>query len=109
MSSAGDGEVVVSNSISLFCSSTGVPTPSFSWYGPGDMELSNSTSHIITGSVEGGGFVSSLTITAAAREDVGLYNCTAVNSVGTDSATFNLLVLGMLSLSMALCALISHV
>ena len=73
------------------------------------MELSNSTSHIITGSVEGGGFVSSLTITAAAREDVGLYNCTAVNSVGTDSATFNLLVLGMLSLSMALCALISHV
>ena len=67
------------------------------------MELSDS--HII----EGGFFVSSLTITAAAREDVGVYNCTAINSVGSDSATFNLLVLGMLSLRVALCALIRNI
>ena len=102
MSSPGDSEVVVTDSISLSCSATGVPPPTFTWYGPPEgLELTNSTSHIITGSTGGGEFVSTLTITAAARGDDGVFNCTAVNSIGSDSATFNVQLLGMLPLSIA--------
>ena len=90
--------MVVPDSITFLCSATGVPAPTISWYSPRDRELTNnnSTSHIITGYIESGVSISVLTVTAAAGEDAGVYNCTAVNSAGSDSATFYLLVLGKL-------------
>ena len=94
--SPSDSEVVVSHSISLSCSASGVPSPSISWYGPGETELTNSTSYTITEVTGDQSIMSTLVVVAAAsRNDSGVFNCTAVNSVGTSYHTFNLLVLGM--------------
>ncbi|KAL5487212.1 hypothetical protein EMCRGX_G019787 [Ephydatia muelleri] len=88
--------VIQSNSISLTCGASGVPTPNITWW----MTWSNGSStqvsdgqniSIITSSIARN-TTSTLTIQSAQPSHAGNYTCTATNVVGSVSATANVFV-----------------
>ena len=94
-------EVLVSNSVTLSCSATGIPLPNFTWSKAGTGFLVNGSDYTIRRVIDSSTRVTSeLTVVAAEQQDTGQYSCTADNGAGTDFATFYLQVLGMLYFSM---------
>lgn len=81
--------------VSLRCSATGSPAPSFSWHLDGQ-ELLASHRHAMgqTLDAERGEVVALLNLTTSRAEDGGLYSCTATNSVGQATHTARLNIYG---------------
>ena len=87
--------VTITDSTSLTCTASGVPLPSIMWYKLGHGQLVNGADYSISTSDIGTQLsMSVLTIVAAIQGDTGLYNCTAVNDIGSSSVSFHLQVNG---------------
>lgn len=91
-----NSEVVVTSSVSLSCSASGVPLPSITWSRVGYGGLANGTDYVIISAANNSTqhVTSVLTIVSAVQGDTGLYSCTAENSVSTVCTIFHLQVQG---------------
>ena len=81
------------------CSSTGIPTPSISWYRNGTALTPRSDPRVTVGSPSQQllspvlyQVTQTLTITNTADTDSGNYSCVGSNTAGTDTALFTLVV-----------------
>ncbi|KAL5487215.1 hypothetical protein EMCRGX_G019791 [Ephydatia muelleri] len=88
--------VIQSNSISLTCGASGVPTPNITWWrtwsnGSSTQVSDGQNVSIITSSIARN-TTRNLTIQLAQPSHAGNYTCTATNVVGSVSATANLFV-----------------
>ena len=85
--------------VTFQCSSTGIPTPSISWYRNGTALTPSSDPLVTVGSpsqqlLSSGLYqvTQTLTITNTADTDSGNYSCMGNNTAGTDTALFTLVV-----------------
>ena len=85
--------------VTFQCSSTGIPTPSISWYRNGTALTPRSDPRVTVGSPSQQllspvlyQVTQTLTITNTADTDSGNYSCVGSNTAGTDTALFTLVV-----------------
>ena len=85
--------------VTFQCTSTGVPTPSITWYRNGAALTSSSDPRVSVGSpsqqlLSSGLYqvTQTLTITNTADNDSGNYSCAGTNTAGTNTALFVLVV-----------------
>ena len=89
-----DTEVIIADSVTVFCEATGVYTPTIMWMRGNDV-IENSSRVVISETVWTNGIVrSTLTIGVFTRSDTGVFSCRASNSAGVDEATFELTIQG---------------
>ena len=89
-----DTEVIIAESVTVYCEATGVYTPTIMWMRGSDV-IENSSSIVIAESVWSNGTVRSmLTINVFTRADAGVYSCHTANSAGSDEASFELIIQG---------------
>ena len=88
------------NPVTFQCTTTGIPTPSITWYRDGAILLPSKDSRITNFSKQLMLFsglyqvTQSLTINTTTDHDSGNYSCVANNTVSSDTATFELKVQG---------------
>ena len=93
-----DLDVVIADSVSVYCEVTGVHRPSIMWTRHDDNETQTvqNTSRVTISEriVANGVVISTLTIDVITRSDAGEYSCRVANSVGNDEASFQLNIQG---------------
>ena len=94
MSHTQDTEVIIAESVTVYCEAAGVYTPTIVWMRGNDV-VENSSSMVISESTWTNGTVrSTLTIDVFTRADAGVYSCRAANSAGIDEVSFKLVIQG---------------
>ena len=93
--------VVIADSVTVYCEVTGVYRPSIMWTRDDDNEtqtVQNTSRVTISESVgANGAVISTLTIDVITRSDAGIYSCRVANSAGNDEASFQLNIQGRYS------------
>ncbi|XP_078083679.1 hemicentin-1-like [Mustelus asterias] len=79
-------QVIVNNTVSLYCETNAIPPPNLSWYKDG--EALSTTDHVL---ILPGSHI--LQIPRVRAGDAGRYTCQAVNEVGQDQLHYELVVL----------------
>ncbi|XP_038637840.1 LOW QUALITY PROTEIN: hemicentin-1-like [Scyliorhinus canicula] len=79
-------EVIVNNTVSLYCETNAIPPPNLSWYKDGEVLSATDDILILPGS-------HILQIPRVSAKDAGRYTCQAVNEVGEDQLHYELVVL----------------
>ena len=85
-----DRDVVEGESLTVSCRASGNPTPIIQWFRD-DQLLHGNLSISISQRSNG---ISQLTVIGFANENVGMYSCVAVNSLGRDSKSFQVNAVG---------------
>lgn len=90
-------EVVSGRTVVFTCVSRGMPTPSFNWSRDGNILSDDSRISIYEEVLVENGLTfiqSMLEVCSVSEEDAGEYSCTAGNEVGSETAVFEVSVLG---------------
>ena len=99
----------VTDSITFFCNTTGIPPPCIQWTKDGivldqnntnllnsRVQLSNPMEELVTIEAEGDVYLVEMTLTLypTLAEDDGVFTCSAINTAGNDNQEFELFVQG---------------
>ena len=94
-----DTEVIIAESVTVFCEVKGIYTPTIVWTKDG-VAYQNSSGITILESIGINGTVySALIIDTFTRADSGMYSCSVSNSAGSDEASFELTIQGQINTS----------
>lgn len=90
--SPSDAEIETGNNISLTCTAEGTSLMNIAWT-KGDTVLINNPKFTITTHAPNNFTLTSELLFETTLEDTGLYSCTAVNAIGNDTRSFNLIII----------------
>ena len=85
-----DNITVEGNNITITCEAIGIPLPAIVWTVNGTVLMSGGNINITTATIENGDMstiTETLTIMNALRNLTGVYECSANNSVGSDTSS----------------------
>ena len=86
--------VTIDNNATLWCHSKSVPPPTFTWYNDTNKLVSSGRVQIRRMDDRGSAFPhsSALKITSVRKEDLGVYKCVCLNTLGTGQVNIHLAV-----------------
>ena len=85
-----DNITVEGNNITIICEATGIPLPTIVWTFSGRVLMSGGNVNITTATIENGDMsvvTETLTIMNVLRNFTGVYECSASNSVSSDTSS----------------------
>ena len=95
LANSNDTDVIIGSSVTVFCVARGIYLPTVTWRRGQDV-LSNSSTLTISETSEANSVInSSLMISVFTRSDAGQYSCDVTNEAGNDTASFELVTLGI--------------